>query len=132
MGRWARAAAVTAGLLVVLAAPALAHGGGGSDATNFRSAVLRVIGEDTGDAERTPAADVPGLSWRVLAGDALLAVDNRTGREVAVPGYEGEPYLRIGPDGVFENRNSPATYQNNDRYAQSTVPTHASADAAAD
>lgn len=112
-GRIVRTAATTllAGLwLVLLAAPALAHAGGGSDATNYRSAVVDV---------RPPAA---GVSWRVLAGDALLQVVNRTGEELTVSGYQGEPYLRVGPDGVFENRNSPAAYLNNDRLAQTPVP----------
>jgi hypothetical protein len=39
-----------------------------------------------------------------------------------VIGYEEEPYLRVGPDGVFENRRSPATYLNRDRQGASPVP----------
>jgi hypothetical protein len=48
---------------------------------------------------------------------------------VVVLGYSGEPFLRVGPDGVFENRRSPATYLNKSRRGTTRVP--ASADAAA-
>jgi hypothetical protein len=44
------------------------------------------------------------------------------GSEIVVEGYDDEPFLRIGPDGVFENRYSPATYLNADRYANVTLP----------
>lgn len=112
MGRRATLLAVLAGLLVCLAAPpALAHGRG-SDASNYDSRV-------------TDAPDVEGLSWRVYGGDELLWVENTTGEELVVFGYERnprDPYLRIGPDGVFENRNSEATYLNRDRLAQVAVP----------
>lgn len=103
-------------LVVATAGPAAAHGAGGHDATNYRSRVGAVTGP--GGA----AADVPGVTWRVLAGDALLEVDNASGEEIVVEGYEGEPYLRIGPDGVFENAMSPAGYLNADRYAAVEVP----------
>jgi hypothetical protein len=42
-------------------------------------------------------------------------MENRTGRELVVLGYKGEPYLRVGPDGVFQNKLSPATYINASR-----------------
>lgn len=103
-------------LLVGTAAPAAAHGAGGDDATNYRSTVGGVTAVDG------PAPADPAVSWRVVAGDALLEVDNRSGDELVVEGYEGEPYLRIGPDGVFENRMSRATYLNADRYAAVQVP----------
>ena len=132
----ARAALVGAGALVmvaVLAAPALAHGGGGSDATNYRSVIKAVT---TAAAAQDPAGgeavEVRGVSWAVLANDSLLQVTNSTDDELTVPGYTGEPYLRVGPDGVFENRNYPATYQNNDRFAQTEIPEHANEDAEPD
>lgn len=92
---------VLAVLLVPLAAqPASAHGRG-SDATNFSSTVTSTPG---GDGE-----------WRVYGGDEMLGLDSPE-VEITVLGYSGEPYLRIGPDGVFRNANSPATYLNEDRF----------------
>lgn len=107
---------LTAVLVLVPAGPAAAHGAGGDDATNYLSRVGGITGPDGA------AADAPGVSWRILAGDALLDVDNASGEELVVEGYEGEPYLRISPDGVFENRMSRATYINADRYAAVEVP----------
>ena len=108
-------------LLVSSATPAAAHGGpGGGDppATNYRTRILEV----------DPAVD--GIEVRVIEAGARLEIVNRTGRRATVLGYEGEPYLRVGPDGVFENTRSPATYLNQDRYAQTKIP--AEADAKAD
>lgn len=99
----------TVGLLVgTLAGPAAAHGRG-SDATNFSSRMLS-----------TP--DLPGVTWRIYGGDEFLSVTNESDTELVVLDYENEPYLRVGPDGVFENRNSPATYTNSDRYGVTTPP----------
>ncbi|WP_157965391.1 hypothetical protein [Euzebya rosea] len=98
--------------------PALAHGRG-SDSTNFASTI-------------TARPDVDGLSWRVLNGDEYLELRNDSGAEVTVPGYTGEPYLRVGPDGVFRNLNSTATYLNEDRFGQSVPPTGLDLDAEPD
>lgn len=53
-----------------------------------------------------------GLDVRVVENGARIEVHNRTGREVTVLGYAGEPYLRITPDAVFTNTRSPAVYIN--------------------
>lgn len=45
-----------------------------------------------------------------------LRVDNRSGDDVIVDGLEGEPFLRIGPDGAFANGWSP-TFQRDGRAA---------------
>jgi hypothetical protein len=52
--------------------------------------------------------------------------------EVVVVGYQGEPYLRVGPTGVFENRRSPTLYRNRTQPGgkAATVPTTADATAA--
>lgn len=123
---WGALAGLALVLLLALAAPARAHTGG-QDASNYRSAVAGLV--QPGGADR---GDVEGLDWEVLANDALLSVHNDTGREVVVKGYEGESYLRIGPEGVFRNRNSPATYLNQDRYGLVDVPSGATPDAPAD
>jgi hypothetical protein len=54
---------------------------------------------------------VPGLSIKVVETGSRLELTNH-GPEVVVLGYEQEPYLRVGPQGVFENVLSPATYLN--------------------
>jgi len=67
------------------------------------------------------------LRWRVLGNDALLERRNAGDTEVVVSGYEGEPYLRVGPDGDFENVASPASILNDDRYGLGTIPPGVSA-----
>jgi hypothetical protein len=99
---------LSATVLLLTAAPALAHGRG-SDASNYESTI-------------TADPGVEGLTWRIINSDEYLQLDNDGDAEVAVPGYSGEPYLRIGPDGVFRNRNSQATYVNEDRFGDTVIP----------
>jgi hypothetical protein len=47
-----------------------------------------------------------------------------------VLGYDNEPYLRVGPHGVFENTRSPATYLNRSTTLTSKPPARADARAA--
>lgn len=126
MTRVGLAVCVATVMVVAVAGPARAHGAGGgqSDASNYLSRVTDVVSQDG------PVGEIEDLDWQVLASDALLKVSNPTDAEVVVYGYDDEPYLRIGPSGVLVNRNSPARYLNEDRYAQTPVPEHA--DPAAD
>jgi hypothetical protein len=113
LGRAAgRLLVVVLGVLAVLslAGPASAHVGGEVAGSDFDGRITSV----------EPA--VPGVSVRLLQfGDALEVV-NTTATEVTVPGYSDEPYLRIGPDGVWRNEHSPATYINLDRFGRVTLP----------
>jgi hypothetical protein len=97
-------------LVATTAGPAAAHAiGTGAEASNYRTTV-RGIEEG-----------VPGLSVRTVGGDQL-ELTNRSGQEVLVLGYRLEPYLRVGPAGVFENRRSPSTYTNRFRTAPASIP----------
>jgi hypothetical protein len=90
-----------AALPVVQAGPAAAHGVGvGLRPTNYRTDVTGI----------SPPA--PGLQVRVREAGDKLELTNTSGREVLVLGYSQEPYLRVGPDGVFENRRSPTSWAN--------------------
>jgi len=112
--RLLRRAGLVAGLALLLvgaaAGPAAAHAvGTGTEASNYRTTIH---GIDQG---------TPGISVRAVAG-GLLELTNRSGQEVLVLGYRLEPYLRIGPSGVFENQRSPSTYTNRFRTAPASIP----------
>lgn len=69
------------------------------------------------------------VTIEVIGGDSFIQLTVEPGTEVLIKGYFGEPYLRFLTDGtVEENRNSPTTYQNEERYG-SDAPDFASADA---
>jgi hypothetical protein len=97
-------------LVLIAAAPASAHTLSGPKPTNFRSRIISM----------TP--EVPGITARVVDLGAKLELTNRTDSEITVLGYEDEPYLRIGPNGVFENLHSQATYINRTRQGGSVPP----------
>ncbi|MFG1953001.1 hypothetical protein [Micromonospora sp. NPDC048830] len=110
-----RAALAAAALTAVLApaTPAAAHGADAPNGADYRAQVTAVA----------PAR--PGLTVRVVEAGARLELVNRTGRPVEVMGYSGEPYLRIGPGGVYENTRSPATYLNRTLAGDATLPDRA-------
>ncbi|WP_428961643.1 hypothetical protein [Micromonospora fluostatini] len=99
----ARTVLVLAGVLagtVAGAVPAGAHGADAPAGTDYRTEVTGVF----------PAR--PGVTVRAIEAGARLELTNHGDRPVEVMGYSGEPYLRVGPDGAFENVRSPATYLN--------------------
>jgi hypothetical protein len=105
--------AMLAALAAVLACavPAQAHKG----SPNYRSTV------------RTVVPPFAGLEIRVLNYDDRLELVNRTGRDVEVRGYGGEPYVRVLADRTVEvNERSPSLYLNEDRFAAVQVPRDAS------
>lgn len=79
--------------------------------------------ETTNIVSRITSAPLPpGVEMIVHTGGLLIEVENRSGTVLIVEGYEGEPYLRIGPDGVERNRRSPATYINASRFGDVAMP----------
>lgn len=104
-------------LLVLLGATAPARADSAAP-TTYRSEVT--------DLEPT----VEGLAVEVVGGDAFLQIEAPPGIRVDIPGYEEEPYIRIGPRGEVEvNRNSPTHWLNEDRYGRTAVPEGVSAEA---
>jgi hypothetical protein len=110
-----RLLAVAVGCALLLpVASASAHQGN----PNFRSDVRGM----------SPAT--PGVTIDVLNRDDRLLLTNRSARTVEIEGYEGEPYARVLPDGSVQvNRNSPATYLNEERDGDVPVPPNAKAGA---
>lgn len=104
------AAGFAAGFVVVGAAPAGAHGLTGAQPSNYASRVLSV------------SPRVAGLTVRIRDLGARVEVRNDTASEVTVLGYSGEPYLRIGPAGVFENTRSPAVFLDRATTVTQAVP----------
>jgi hypothetical protein len=114
--RWAATAAIATILVLINAPLAWSHAGGNPD---YRSVIDRV----------TP--NVPGVSFEVLSYDAYMELVDKSGHEVVIYGYEGEPYARILKDGTVQvNKLSPAKYLNDTRFpVESSVPPSANAKA---
>lgn len=55
---------------------------------------------------------------RVYGGDDRLELRWSGDEELVVLGYAGEPYLRLSPDGAFENASSPSMAANAERFGQ--------------
>lgn len=98
-----RVAVAAAAIVVFGAPPAAAHNIGSAEPSNWRTRITGVTGA------------VPGVELKVVEAGGRLELVNRSDTEVVVLGYKDEPYLRVGPDGVFENTRSPATYVNRER-----------------
>jgi hypothetical protein len=111
----ARIAVATAIVVSVLsgAEPAAAHGTAGQSPVDHETRVVGTTG--VGDA------DNEGVHARVTdLGEHLEVTSSRI--EIVVLGYEGEPYLRVGPDGVWRNERSPATFLNRSVVVDEPVP----------
>ena len=112
--RWAALAATTTMLCLLMASPALGHEGN----PEFRSEIESV------------KPNVPGISFEVLNYDSDMELLDQHGHEVVIYGYEGEPYARILRDGTVQtNQRSPATYLNENRFAEVQVPKSADPEA---
>ncbi len=109
MRRVALLLSLAVGILLAFERPAAAHGSGGIEATNYETTLGTI----------SPA--LPGVRVRVIEAGSRLELRN-SGPEVVVLGYQEEPYLRIGPDGTFENRRSPAVSLNRSRRPGPGIP----------
>jgi hypothetical protein len=90
--------------------PAAAHTISGPRPTNYLTTLISI------------SPHIPGVSVRVVDLGNKLELTNRTTADVVVLGYDGEPYLRVGPRGVYENLRSAATYLNRTRAGTTPVP----------
>lgn len=105
-------------LFILVAVPALANAHQGNP--NYRSEITSI----------RPAALADGIEVTVVNFDDHVRLENESGKDIVVLGYDGEPLARILADGtVEENLNSPAFYLNQDRYANIDLPERADAEA---
>lgn len=86
---------------------------------NYESEVLCIVRATETEATSATCehpADVP-VTAKVVGGDGFLDVKVAHGHTLEIPGYTGEPWLRIAADGTVEqNQTSSATYLNETRY----------------
>lgn len=95
---------------ILVASPASAHGLGGPQPTNVDITV------------RGTEPEILGISVRMINLGYLIELKNAGPNTVVVIGYDREPYLRIGPDGVEVNRLSPATFLNRSATPSGILP----------
>jgi hypothetical protein len=120
---WARGALLSVAVLLLLL-PAQVASADPARPTHYRSSVTELV-----DGSGRPVA---GVHAEVLGGDAYLVLSVTAARQVEVPGYEGEPYLRVDGDGRVEvNVRSPARWLNDARFGALDVEVPSTADAEA-
>lgn len=111
--RRALIALAAAALAIVCAppSPAAAHGGAGEErvTSNYRTHL-------------TDVPDIDGLTVEVVDIDGTIELTWTGDGTLIVIGYEDEPYLRFDSSGVYQNQRSPATYLNQNRYADVDPP----------
>jgi len=108
--RVAASVAVVVATLVMMSVPASAHNASGPRPTNY----LTTLG--------SISPRIPGVTVRVVELGNKLELTNRTGTDVVVLGYNSDPYLRVGPRGLYENLRSSSTYLNRTRAGTADLP----------
>ncbi len=103
---------------IVSAPDAAAHSAGNAPSSNYIAHVVSIVLQD-GVPLR---AGKPSFDLRSIEAGSRLELRWRSGPELSVPDYDGNPYLRVGPDGVFQNEQSAAVYLNKDRNGATDVP----------
>jgi hypothetical protein len=108
---------VALGLVVVATLaptnPAYAHAVTGVKASNYRSEIAGISGPS--DVRDT-------LDVRLLDLGRRIELVNRSAVDVVVLGYDGEPWLRVGSGGTFENEYSNSAYQERQRRGRVSGP----------
>ncbi|MEP7201628.1 MAG: hypothetical protein ABI894_03410 [Ilumatobacteraceae bacterium] len=117
MNRKLLGAGMLAAMIFAPAQPVRAHGGNGGASSDYRIEVTGFEG------------DAAGVEVHPVELGNRMELVRTTAEEVEIVGYELEPYIRLGADGVFENFNSPSHYTNLDRFARNIAPATASASA---
>lgn len=112
--------ALAIGLSWVVPTPAGAHGVGGIEPTNYRTTI------------RAIRPSVPGVTVRPVDLGERLELRNSSADVVTVLGYDGEPYLRLDSNGVFENRRSPTAFLNRTATPERVPPQRFDAEAPPD
>ena len=115
MNRKLLGAGLLAATIFAPAQPVSAHGGNGGASSDYRIEVTGFEG------------DASGIEVRPVELGNRMELVRTTASDVEIVGYEGEPYIRLGADGVFENFNSPSHFTNLDRFARTVAPATASA-----
>ena len=87
----------------IMAAPASAHTASGPRPTNYLTTLDSI------------SPRIPGVTVHVVELGSKIELTNRTGTDVIVLGYNSDPYLRVGPRGLYENLRSSSTYMNRTR-----------------
>jgi hypothetical protein len=71
----------------------------------------------------TVSATPDGVKVTVINRSDQLLLQNKSGKDVLVKGYDEEPYAQVLADGTVEvNTNSPAYYLNEDRFGNTKPP----------
>ena len=114
-----------AALAIALAALAGAVGASGPVSAHEEVPGVRAVI----DAVTPPLPAGVTVQSAISVADQLVAA-NTTAVDLMVLGDGGEPFLRIGPEGVFGNLRSPAWYRANDPTGTAVPPASATADPA--